>query len=128
MIEVSPLYAGLLALLFLWLSYRVVLGRRLHKVSVGDADNKDMVKRMRAQANFAEYAPLGVILLAMAELQGVSPWLLHLLGLTLLAGRMLHAYGFGSTPQIVPLRIWGMYLTIGMIAATALMNIALSII
>ena len=70
MITISPIYAGLIALLFLVLSYRVTLGRRTHKVSVGDGGHKALVKRIRVQANCAEYAPIGIILLAMAELQG----------------------------------------------------------
>lgn len=127
MIRITPLYAGLLALLFLWLSLNVVRGRRLHRISVGDGSDRDMVKRMRTQANFVEYAGIGIILLLMAELQGLAPWLMHLAGLALLAGRALHAYGFGSTPQIVPLRIWGMYLTVAAIAALAAVNIAMSV-
>jgi len=124
MLTASPLYAGLLALLFLYLSYRVVLGRRLHKVSIGDGGEKDVVKRMRVQANCAEYAPFGVLLLALVDLQGMPVWLVHVLGLLVLVGRVLHAYGLGSTPQIVPARIWGMYLTLTAISASALANIA----
>lgn len=121
--SISPIYAGLIALLFLYLSFRVVGGRRAHKISIGDGENKDMVKRMRVQANCAEYAPMGLILLVLLELQGASPWIVHLLGLSLLAGRVLHAYGLGSNPQVVPARVWGMYLTIGMIAVAAVLNI-----
>ena len=126
MITISPIYAGLVALLFLVLSYRVTLGRRAHKVSIGDGGHKALVKRIRVQANCAEYAPIAIILLAMAELQGAAGWLLHLGGLMLLSGRALHAYGLGSTPQVVPARINGMYLTFGMIALMAISNIVLS--
>ena len=119
----SPLYAGILALLLMYLSLRVVQARIRHGVSVGDGGERDVVKAMRVQANCAEYAPLGVILLVLAELQGMPVWLVHVFGLMLLGGRVLHAYGFGSTPQKVPLRQWGMYLTLGMIGATALANI-----
>ena len=124
---ISPLYAGLIALLFLGLSFRVVQGRYAHKVSIGDGANDDMVKRMRVQANCAEYAPIGVILLVLAELQGLPVWSIHIAGSVLLGGRMLHAYGLGSTPQIVPARQWGMYMTIGMIMGMAISNIALAI-
>lgn len=123
MLAATPIYAGLLALLFIGLSTRVIGGRVAHKVSVGDGGDKDMTKRMRVQANFAEYAPLGVILLAMAELQGMPIWLVHLFGLMLLAGRCMHAYGLGSTPQVLSFRRWGMMLTFTMIAITALANI-----
>ncbi len=128
MITISPIYAGLVAILFLVLSYRVTLGRRAHQVSIGDGGHKALVKRIRVQANCAEYAPIGIILLAMAELQGAAGWLLHLGGLMLLSGRALHAYGLGSTPQVVPARINGMYLTFAMIALMALTNIAYAVI
>ena len=119
----APLYAGLLALLLMYLSLNVVRMRFRHKVSVGDGGEKEVIKAMRVQANCAEYAPFGVLLLVLAELQGMPVWLVHLFGLMLVAGRVMHAYGFGSTPQKVPLRQWGMYLTLTMIGATALANI-----
>ncbi len=83
---------------------------------------------MRVQANCAEYAPIGVIVLAMAELQGLSLWAVHLLGIVLLAGRLSHAFGLGRTPQIVPMRKFGMYLTVSMIVTTALINILFALI
>ncbi|MGJ8586152.1 MAG: MAPEG family protein [Marinosulfonomonas sp.] len=123
MLAITPIYAGLIALLFLAISYRVVLGRRNLRISIGDGDDKDMEKRMRVQANCAEYAPLGIILLAMAEIQGMPGWLVHVSGIALLLGRVLHAIGLGSTPQIPFLRVWGMYLTVGMIFITAIANV-----
>lgn len=123
MVTVTPLYAGLLTLLFLALSYRVVAARRMYKVSVGDGGERVVLKRMRAQANCAEYAPLGILLLALAELQGMPHWLAHLFGSLLLLGRLSHAYGFSHQPQIVPLRKLGMYLTLIMLVAIAMANI-----
>ncbi len=119
----SPLYAGLLALLFLWLSFKVIQMRFRHRVSVGDGGEPAVTKAMRAQANCAEYAPIGVILLVLAELQGMPLWLVHVFGLALVVGRALHAIGFGSTPQIIPARRGGMYLTVGAIAFLAMANI-----
>lgn len=124
---ITALYAGLLALLFLYLSARVVQERRAHGVSVGDGGQKSVIKAIRTQANCAEYAPLGALLLICAELQGAPGWLVHLMGLALVLGRGLHAYGFGSTPQVVPARVWGMYLTFGMIAFAAIANIAMAL-
>ena len=127
MISVSPLYAGLVALLFFWLSVRVIFGRFLHRVSVGDGGEKDMVKRMRNQANCAEYAPPGIILLVLAELQGLPVWALHSAGIAFLLGRVVHAYGFGVTPQIILLRRTGMILTFATIVVLALVNIGMSL-
>ncbi|MGR3639450.1 MAPEG family protein [Alterinioella nitratireducens] len=125
---VTALYAGLIALLYLFLSYNVVLARRSQRVSVGDGGDKLVRKRMRTHANCAEYAPIGLILLMLVEMQGMPLWLVHVFGLILLAGRLSHAYGFGSTPQIVPLRKLGMYLTLLMIICTAVVNIGYAIL
>ena len=116
----TPLYAGLLALLLVFLSFRVIFYRFSARISLGDEDDKNLRKRIRVQANCAEYAPFGVILLLLAELQGAPLWALHLLGGTLVAGRLLHAVGMGSTPQILRLRQAGMVLTFTMFMATAL--------
>lgn len=125
---ITALYAGLVALLYLGLSYNVILARRSQKISVGDGDDKLLRKRMRTQANCAEYGPFGIVLLLLAEMQGMPLWLVHLSGVTLLAGRLSHAYGFGSTPQVVPFRKAGMYLTFAMIAATAVANIGYALL
>lgn len=116
----TPLYAGLAALLFLYLSVRVIGTRQAEKVSVGDGANKAMIKAMRTQSNCAEYAPISLLLLMLVELQGAPIWAVHVLGLMFLSGRVLHAIGFGRTPQIIPLRKSGMLLTFAMLALSAL--------
>ena len=117
---VTPVYAALITLIFLALSARVILYRRAHRLSLGDSGDKNLLKRMRAQANCAEYAPIGILLLLLGELQG-GPWaVLHLMGLTLFLGRLLHAVGFASTPQKFILRQIGMLLTLAMILLSAL--------
>lgn len=120
MLSVTPIYAALLTLIFLILSIRVIKTRFSQKVSVGDAGDTEVMKSMRVQANFVEYAPLGVILLLLAELQGAPALALHVLGATLFLGRLCHAIGFGSKPQIIILRQAGMLATFAMLATTAL--------
>lgn len=120
MLLLTSLYAGLIALLFLALSARVILYRRANRVSLGDGNDRDLLRLMRAQANCAEYAPMGLILLALVEAQGAPPLALHSLGMMLLAGRLLHAYGFSRDPQIMALRVGGMALSLTMIALASL--------
>ncbi|WP_322865391.1 MAPEG family protein [Aquicoccus sp. G2-2] len=127
MFIVTPLYAGLLALLLVALSINVSRARIGQRVSVGDGGNKLVIKAMRAQANFVEYAPMGVLLLALLEAQGAPVWALHALGAALFGGRIIHAYGFGRTPQIVLLRRIGIGLTFLMLILTALANITYSL-
>ncbi len=119
-VAVTALYTALVALLFLILSTRVILYRRANRISLGDVGDKALIKRMRAQANCGEYAPIGLMLLLVSELSGAPALALHLMGMTLLAGRFLHAAGFSATPQKMILRQVGMAMTLAMILFSAL--------
>ncbi|SDW63554.1 hypothetical protein SAMN05444358_1011368 [Ruegeria halocynthiae] len=127
MLTITPIYAALIAILFVALSVNVIRVRRSGKISVGDHGDKAMIKAMRIQANCAEYAPFALLLIAMVELQGAGGLLVNLLGLSLLAGRLLHAYGFGRTPQIIILRQIGMLLTFAAILVAAIAGLFLAL-
>ncbi|MEH6644091.1 MAPEG family protein [Sulfitobacter sp.] len=117
---ITPIYAGLLTLVFLALSIMVIRQRFAVRTSVGDAGDKGMIKRMRTQANFAEYVPLGLILMLSAELQSAPAMAVHAMGASLLVGRICHAIGMSRTPQVFLLRQIGILLTFAMLALTAL--------
>lgn len=119
----TPLYAGLLALLFVALSARVIVQRRRAHVSVGDGYDQSLRQKMRVHANFAEYTPIGLVLLGLTELQGAPYWVVHLLGLMLLTGRLAHAAGMGASPQRLSFRVTGMVLTLAMITLAGLANV-----
>ncbi len=121
---ITPVYAALATLLFVFLSFRVIGMRRGEKISLGDGSNKEMGKRIRVHGNFAEYAPLALLLMLMAELQTAAAWSLHLVGATLLIGRILHAYAISQTPQVMNLRVAGMVLTFVSLISGALTNLA----
>ena len=115
---ITPLYAAALTALFITLSLRVILLRRSGRVSLGDAGNPALLVRIRAQGNCAEYAPLGIVLLLLAELAGAAPALLHLSGLVLLAGRISHAWAL-SGPGRLGARTIGMLMTFTALALSA---------
>ena len=117
---ITALYAALLAPLFILLSARIIQLRRTGIAAFGDGGNPELQRRIRVQANFTEYVPFALILMALAESEGASPPLLHLLGLALLAGRLCHAYGVSQSPNIMPLRVAGVVLTAAMMAVAAL--------
>ncbi|WP_299894811.1 MAPEG family protein [uncultured Ruegeria sp.] len=127
MLAITPIYAALIAILYVALSVKVILQRRSDKISVGDGGSKLMIKAIRTHSNCAEYAPIALLLIAIVELQGAGGLILHGLGLMLLAGRLLHAYGFGRTPQIVILRQAGMSLTFLAILISAITNLILAL-
>jgi uncharacterized membrane protein YecN with MAPEG domain len=101
---VTSLYAGLLALLYLGISAWVIRVRVQQNVLSGDKGNPVMANAMRVHANFAEYVPLALILILLAEMQGAPGLALHALGAALLLGRVMHAAGMASQPHKPPLR------------------------
>jgi uncharacterized protein len=115
----TALYAGLLAPLFIFLSFRVINHRRSAKVGLGDGKNDEMLRRMRVQANFAEYVPFALLLMALAESMQTPQWILHIAGVALLAGRLSHAYGVSQTPETFAFRIRGMIATFTVIGGLA---------
>lgn len=123
MLTATPLYAGLLALLYLFLSARVIRQRITARVAHGDGGDRELSLRMRVHANFNEYVPLGLILMAGAELQGAPLWVVHGLGATLLMGRLAHAWGMSQTPGKPLGRGGGTLLTYAMLLVAALANV-----
>ena len=107
---VTPLYAGLLALLFFALSLRVVQMRGTG-ISLGDGGNTAMLRRIRGHGNFAEYVPLILLMMAMLELSRFSIYVLHAMGITLLVARLLHGYALSFTEKFKFGRFWGTLLT-----------------
>jgi uncharacterized protein len=91
-LPLTSLYAGLVALLFLRLSFGVILIRRRERIPFFDGGNPALTRAVRAHGNCAEYAPLLLILLALMENGGIPPILLHAFGLALTASRCAHAY------------------------------------
>ena len=107
---VTPLYAGLLALWFVLLSARVVNLRR-RGIAFGDNGDVGVIRVVRAQANFAEYVPLALLLLGFLEVSRYSIYLLHALGLVLLVARLMHGAALSFGWQMRTGRIVGATLT-----------------
>ena len=62
MLPVTLVLAAGCALINLWLAIRIGAVRRVAQVFVGDGGDERVIRRMRAQANFAENAPFVVAL------------------------------------------------------------------
>ena len=85
--------AGAAALMNIWLGLRVSMLRRSQGVLIGHGNNPAIEARMRAHANFVEYAPFFLILLAAVELaRGTNSWL-WAAGILFIIGRLLHPFG-----------------------------------
>jgi len=97
MLLVTSVIASLLTIIFIKLSFAVIGLRRKNKVGLGTGGHDDLERAIRAQGNFAEYVPLGIILLACLELNSAPWWLVAILGSTLIVGRLVHAKGIHPT-------------------------------
>ena len=117
---ITPLYAAIIALLFVLLSVRTLLLRRKLKVAIGHGDQPRLERATRAHANFAEYVPIALLLIYFLEVSSVSGPLIHILCVLLLVGRISHAYGVSQVEEDYRYRVFGMALTFTAIISAAL--------
>jgi uncharacterized membrane protein YecN with MAPEG domain len=120
---ISSLYALLLAVIFLALFMHVSSARAKLGQSIGDGGHVDLHERMRRHGNFAEWVPLVMLLMLLAEARGTTTTWLHAAGVLLVAGRILHPFGLKADIPTHPLRIAG---TTGALLATLILSIALA--
>ena len=93
MLPITLTTAGGAALIALWLALRTGGVRQKAQVSIGDGGDAALICRMRSQANFTEYAPFIVILIALIEFTaGTSIWL-WVASVAFLVARILHPLG-----------------------------------
>jgi uncharacterized protein len=118
---ITAIVAAVLLPLYIILQFRVIGVRRSAKISIGDGDNGMLIHRMRVHANFAENVPYALVLMGLAEGLHASSATLWAAGVCLILGRLVHAIGMGREPNIFPLRVAGVLLTVAsmVIAAVA---------
>lgn len=120
---ITAFYAAVLALVFLVLTGAVIAGRLNKQIALGTNNDKDMTKRVRAHANFAEFVPFALLLLMMAEMQAAPLWAVHMAGIMLVFGRVFHARGINHAHSAHWHRRFGALLTYIVILAAALWNL-----
>lgn len=85
--------AAACAVINLWLALRVSRRRISDKVLIGDGGDRALESGMRAHANFTEYAPFVLILIAGIELAGGSPFWLQIAAVAFVVARIAHPIG-----------------------------------
>jgi hypothetical protein len=106
------LYAGLLAILFAVLTVRVAKARFKYRVGLGDGGVPDLTQRIRIHGNFAEHVPFALLLIFLVDYSQYSPIVVHVLGIALVAARILHVIGLTGTPYASKGRFTGTVLTL----------------
>ena len=114
---ITGMYASLLALLLIILSIRVIAlrGSPIFKW-FAFGNNEDGAQRaIRGHGNLIEYAPIFLILMLIAEMNGLKANALHSYGTVFLIARLMHAYCFGFLKYSMILRVGGTALTLSSI-------------
>ena len=121
-LHAAGFWSGLLILVLVVLSIRVVMTRRRQRVILGDGGDEVMIVAARRFGNAAEYTPVAIGALILLALVGWQAWVIHLIGAVFLLGRVIHPLGlaFGKGPP--PARVVGMALTwLPLLAAAGLL-------
>ncbi|MEP7704263.1 MAPEG family protein [Paraglaciecola sp. 25GB23A] len=122
-IPITAFYAGLLGLFFFYLTVLVIQGRISKKIALGDNGDRHFIQLVRSHGNFTEYAPFILVLILLAEINGTEPLWLHLAGVSLLLGRILHSLGLRRHPGTSWQRMSGMILTFYALLSSAVINL-----
>jgi uncharacterized membrane protein YecN with MAPEG domain len=116
----TPVYAAILGLGFVGLSFLTLRLRRQNKIALGDGGNPQLLRAIRVHSNFAEYVPIALILIYMTESIGAPIYLIHFLGISLLIGRLSHAWGVSQENENFKFRVFGMIATFNTIIVSSL--------
>jgi hypothetical protein len=118
---ITSIYAALCGMLMIALAVRVSMLRRRFRIGVGSAGQEALERAIRVHANFTEFVPLALILMLLAELGGVTGWLMHVFGITLVVSRLLHAWGLTRSGGVSFGRLYGTLGTWALILALAVL-------
>lgn len=119
-LEVTLIFAAIFGVLHVIFTMRVGGYRMKSKIDTGDGGDKQLLKLMRGHGNFVENVPMGLILLLLNELNGLSNTGLWALGGVFLFGRLAHYIQFTAGGPFI-LRPLGMISTMGAILVAAVM-------
>lgn len=117
---VTAIYASVLAMLMCGLAYNVIKKRRKNKIRYADGNIEELQIARTAHSNAVDYIPITLILLFMLEFNGANLWFIHLTGISLIIGRIIHCKGILT--ENLRGRVLGMKITFFTITALALLN------
>ncbi len=94
-LPITALYAGIMVIFALALSFRAggFRGKSGISVGLGEPVNMDLAERVRIHQNFLEYVPMAIILMGILETNGGNATFLHVFGVVLIVARIAHAVG-----------------------------------
>ncbi|NNG04103.1 MAG: hypothetical protein HKM95_08375 [Inquilinus sp.] len=115
-LPITSLYAAVFGLLLIPITIAVGMRRMKTRIAFLGGDDEILLRRMRSHANFVEYVPLALVLMALAEMNGASAGFMHAAGATLLVSRIVHYVTINLQPT-APTRAASMIGTLAVLAA-----------
>ena len=97
-LTITALTAAALALLLVFLSITTIRMRMKHSAAYGDAGQHELISAIRAHGNLTEYAPIGIILIALLESGGANSTILAIVAAIFVGARLLNAVGLFNPP------------------------------
>ena len=128
MLKLTAIYAAILTFVYVKLTLNVINLRRQNEVSLGDGGREDLQQAIRSHGNFAEYVPLGLILLGCLEANHIHWTIVLLLGGVFTTGRLFYSKAFLEATPNTELRVKGMKFTLWGLQALAATNVIALII
>ncbi|MER0237862.1 MAPEG family protein [Fulvimarina sp. MAC8] len=113
------IYCGLNIAILFWLSFAIGRIRIRHQIMIGDGGNAHLAKAMRGHANAVEIMPMTLLAMTLAGLLGAWPLVIHVLGLALTIGRLLHGLHFTQMDAPLWQRMVGFGLSMASMLASA---------
>jgi uncharacterized membrane protein YecN with MAPEG domain len=108
----AGLYVGLNLLILLVLGVMVMVRRNKAQIGIGDGGDETLVRASRAHGNGAEWTPAALIGLLAAAALGAPAIAIHVLGIMLTVGRLLHGWGLSRNSGRSIGRVLGSLLTL----------------
>lgn len=106
-LTITPIYAAGLGLMMIGLSMYVSSLRANQDVSIGIGTDPSLLERIRRHGNFVENVPMVLLLIAMAELTGLSDLWVHVACLILVVSRVIQPIGMRHDKTFTILRLAG---------------------
>jgi len=120
MIPITSPYVAVIGLLGAALTVNAIVQRVRSGVNAGDGGVAALARAIRAHANFAEQAPLALIVIAFVELAGQRSLVVNVLGVALVVARLASAYALNRSLDQSPLRQFGGGVTILVVAIASI--------
>lgn len=117
---ISPAYAALFGLIYVFLSFQVIRIRMRLKIGLGDGKDRQLTRAIRVHGNFSEYVPLTLLLIFFVEVLSKNVFIIHILSISLLVARISHIYGVSQIKENIKFRMFSLFITGAVITISSL--------